>query len=113
MQCQETCWMAIDTINMPDDIQGCNCKCKGAKSIQNLCPLLPLLWLNAFSLSNKIHNSQPFMVCPNNVWAATKRVKLQAEVFASWQSTKSGAHNAKYANYIPTPQSGVVQKTYQ
>ena len=55
MQCQETCWMATDTINLPNEggMQGCNCKCKGTESIQNLCPLLPLLCLNAFSLGNQ------------------------------------------------------------
>ena len=62
MQCQETCWMAIDTINLPDEGG-----CRGAIA-KNLCPLLPLLWLNAFSFGNQIHNSQLLLVCPNNVW---------------------------------------------
>ena len=69
MQCQETCRMATITINLLDEggMQGCNCKCKGTKTIQKDCPLLPLLWLNAFSLGNQIHKSQ-LVVCPNNVW---------------------------------------------
>ena len=57
---------------------------QGTKSIQNLSPLLPLLWFNAFSLDNQIHNSQHLLVCPNNVWQVTHWVKLKAEVFASW-----------------------------
>ena len=38
MQCHETCHMAIDTINLLDEsgMQGCNCKCKGTESIQDL-----------------------------------------------------------------------------
>ena len=65
--------MATDTINLLDEggMQGCNCKCKGTKSIRNLGPLLPLLWFNAISLGNQIHNSQLLLVCPNNVWPAT------------------------------------------
>ena len=60
--------MATDTINLPDEggMQGGKCKCKGTEGIQNLCPFLPLLWLN--SLGNQIHNSQLLLVCPNNVW---------------------------------------------
>ena len=86
MQCQETRLMATDTINLPDEggMQGCNCKCKGTENIQNLCPLFPLLWLNAFSFSNQIHNSQLLRVCRNNVWPVTQGAKLKAEVFASW-----------------------------
>ena len=74
MQCQETCRMATDTLNLPDEggMQGCKCKCKGTKSIQNICPLLPLLWLNAFSLGNQIHNIQLPLVCPKNVWPVTQ-----------------------------------------
>ena len=85
MQPQETCWMATDTINMPDEggRHGCDCKCKGTESIQNMCPLLPLLWLNSFSMGNQIHNSQLLLVCPNNVWPARHGVKLKVEVFAS------------------------------
>ena len=51
--------MATDTIILPDEggIQGCHSKCKGTESIQKLCPLPPLLWLNAFSLGNQIHNN--------------------------------------------------------
>ena len=69
MQCQETSGMASDTINVPDagGMHGCNRKCKGTKSLQKFCPLLPLLWLNAFSLGNQIYNNQLFLVCPNNV----------------------------------------------
>ena len=85
MQCQEICRMATDTINLPDEggMQGCNCKCKSTESIQNLCPLLPLLWFNAFSLSNQIHNSQLLLVCRNNVWPVTQAVKFKARVFVS------------------------------
>ena len=66
MQRQETCRMATDTINLLDEggMQGCNCKCKGTESIQNLGPLLPLLWSNAFSLGNQIHNGQLLLICP-------------------------------------------------
>ena len=75
--------MATDTIYLLGEggMQGCNCKCKGTESIQN--PLLPLLWFNAFSLGNQIHNSQLFLVCPNNVWPVTHWIKLKAEVFAA------------------------------
>ena len=73
MQCQQTWRMATNTVNLLDEggMQVCNCKCKGTGSIHNLCPLLPLLWLNAFSLGNQIHNSQLLLVCPNNVWPVT------------------------------------------
>ena len=73
MQCQETCRMATDTIHLPDEggMQGCNGKCKGTGSMQNLCPLLLLLRLNAFSLGNQIHNNQLLLVCPKNVWPVT------------------------------------------
>ena len=38
MQRQERCRMATDTIKLLDEggIWGCNCKCKGTESIQNL-----------------------------------------------------------------------------
>ena len=38
MQHQETCRMATDTIKLLDEggMQGCNCKCKGTESIQNI-----------------------------------------------------------------------------
>ena len=60
--------MATDTIKLLDEggMQGCYCKCKDTESIQNLWPLLPLLWSNAFSLSNQIYNSQLLLACPNN-----------------------------------------------
>ena len=69
IQRQETCRMTTDTIKLLDEggMQGCNCKCKGTKSIQNLTLPLPLPWFNAFSLGNQIHNSQLLLVCPNNV----------------------------------------------
>ena len=73
MQCQETCRMVIDTINLPDEggMQGRNCKCKGTESIQNLCPLLPQLWSNASSIGNQSHNNQHLLVCQNKVWPVT------------------------------------------
>ena len=94
--------MATDTINLPDEggMQGCNCKCKGTGSIQNLCPLLPLLWLNAFSLGNQIDNSQLLLVCPNNVWPATQGVKLKAEVFARWGNQQQAEHPMGIAQII-------------
>ena len=60
MQCQETCRMATNSIILLDEggMQGCNCNCNGAETIQNLCPLLLLLWVNVFSLGNQIHNNQ-------------------------------------------------------
>ena len=93
-QCNVKRHMATNTINLLDEggMQGCNYKCKGTESIQNLSPLLPLLWFNAFSLGNQIHNSQLLLVCHNSVWLvthwvkgpATHWVKLKAKVFASW-----------------------------
>ena len=73
MQCQETCRMATDTINLQDEggMRTCNCKCKGTESIKKNCPLLLLLWLDAFSLGNQIHNSQLLLAGPNNVWPVT------------------------------------------
>ena len=67
--------MPDDNINLLDEggMQGCNCKSKGTKTIQNPCPL-PLLRLNAFSFGNQINNSQLLqllLVCPNNVWPVT------------------------------------------
>ena len=76
MQCQETCPMATDTINLPDagGMRGRNCKCNGTQSMQNICPLLRLLWLNDCSLGNQIHSSQLLLVCPNNVWPVSPQV---------------------------------------
>ena len=73
MQCPETCRMATKTINLPDEgrMHKCNCKCKGATSIQKLCPLILLSWLNAFLLGNQIHGSQILLVCAHNVWQVT------------------------------------------
>ena len=70
MQFQETYNMATNTINLPDEggMQRCNGKCKG---IPNGCPLLPLLWLNAFSLRHQSHNCQLLLVCPNTAWLVT------------------------------------------
>ena len=48
-------------------MQGCNCNCKGTDSIQNFGQLPPLMWFNAFSLGNQIHNGQLFLVCPKDV----------------------------------------------
>ena len=66
IQWQETCRMATNTINVLDEggMQGCNCKCKGTKSIQNLCPFLPLLWLNTFSLAIKSTMASPSWFAP-------------------------------------------------
>ena len=64
---------------------------QGHKSIQNLCPLL-LLVLNAFSLSNPIHNSQLILVCPNNVWAVKQGAKLKAEVFVGRGNQQQAEH---------------------
>ena len=102
MQCQETCWMATNTINLLDEggVQGCNCKCKGTESIQNLCPLLLLLWLNAFSLGNQIKNNQLLLVCPNNVWPARQGVKFLAKVFASQGNQRQAEHPMRIAQNL-------------
>ena len=71
--------MATKTIILPDEGGMRGCKCKGTESIQKICSLLPLLWLNAFSFSNQIHNSQVLVVCPNNVWPVTWGAKLKVE----------------------------------
>ena len=115
MQCQKTCQMATDTINMPDEggMQGCNCKCEGTESIQNLCPLLPLLWLNAFLLGNHIQNGQLLLVCPNNVWPATQGVKLKAEVFASWGNQQQAEHPMGIAQVIYLRQNHGVPNTLE
>ena len=86
--------MAIEIIILPDEgrIQGCNCRSKGTKNIQKLRALLPLLWLNAFLLGNQIHNSLLLLVCPNNAWVVTYKVKLEAEVFACWGNQQQGEH---------------------
>ena len=59
-----------------------------------------LLWLNAFSLSNQIHNSQLLLVCPNNVWLVTQGVKLKAQVFASWGNQQQVEHPMEIAQII-------------
>ena len=99
MQCQETCRMATETINLLDEggMQECNCNYKGTESIQNLCPLLPVLWSNAFSLGNQIHNKQLLLVCPNNVWPGTQGVKLKARY------SRVGAINTKRSTQWKLP----------
>ena len=102
LQCQETCWMATNTINLSDEgaMQGCDGKCKGTKSIQNLCPLLLQLWFNAFSLCNQIHNSQLLLVCPNNVWPVRQGIKLEAHALASWGNQQQAEHPMRIAHII-------------
>ena len=97
MQCQETCRMAFDTINLLDEdgMQGCNCKCKGTESIPNICRLLEPLWSNTFSLRNQIHNNQLLLVCPNNV--SPVGVKLKAQVFTSWGNQQQAEHSMEIA----------------
>ena len=81
--------MALDTINLPDEsgMQGCNGKCKRTERIQNLCPLLPLLWLNAFSLSNQILNSELLLVCPTMCGRSHRGSNLRHRYSQEWIST--------------------------
>ena len=62
---------------------------QGHRKHPNFCPLLPLLWLNAFSLGNQIHNSQILLVCPDNVWPVRQGINLR-----HWYS-QVGAINTK------------------